>query len=60
MPATVELTDDERADLVALLKQTIAADPFPLSHRTRVLRRHPRQAGPAATTARAVLPALLA
>jgi hypothetical protein len=31
MPATVELDDAEKAALIAELKRTIAADPFPLS-----------------------------
>ena len=35
---TVELEDGEKATLAALLKQTIAADPFPLSQRVRLLR----------------------
>ena len=37
MPATIELDDADKAALVALLKQAIAADPFPMSHRTRLL-----------------------
>jgi len=32
------LADADKAALVALLKQAIAADPFPLSHRTRAPR----------------------
>jgi hypothetical protein len=35
---TLELDDDEKAALVALLKRTIAADPYPLSPRVRRLR----------------------
>ena len=35
---TLELDDGEKATLAALLKQTIAADPFPLSQRVRRLR----------------------
>ena len=38
MPAPVELDDAEKATPAALLKQTIAADPFPLSPRVRTLR----------------------
>jgi hypothetical protein len=38
MPATPHLDDADLAVLVALLKQTIAADPFPLSPRIRTLR----------------------
>jgi hypothetical protein len=38
MPATVELDDAEKAALIAELKRTIAADPFPLSQRIRTLR----------------------
>ena len=40
MPRTAELDDADRAVLIALLKQTIAADPFPRSprvHRLRVI-----------------------
>ncbi|MBV8894258.1 MAG: hypothetical protein JO266_20180 [Acidobacteria bacterium] len=36
---TVELDDAERAALITLLKQTIAADPFPMSVRSKLLRR---------------------
>ena len=36
---TVELNDADRAALIALLKQTIAADPFPMSLRSKLLRR---------------------
>ena len=35
---TVELDDVDRAALIALLKQTIAADPFPMSVRSKLLR----------------------
>ena len=35
---TVDLNEADRAALIALLKQAIAADPFPMSHRTRLLR----------------------
>jgi hypothetical protein len=38
MPAAIELDDAEKAALVELLKQAIAADPFPLSPRVRTLR----------------------
>ena len=38
IPATPELDDADLAVLVALLKQTIAADPLPLSPRIRQLR----------------------
>ena len=38
MPSTPDLTDADRAVIVALLKQTIAADPFPLSPRVERLR----------------------
>jgi len=37
MPS-VELDDADRAALIALLKRTIAADPFPMSARTTLLR----------------------
>jgi hypothetical protein len=37
MAATVELTDAEKAVLLALLKHEIAADPFPLSRRFDLL-----------------------
>jgi hypothetical protein len=37
MPATVEL-DAEKAALIALLKQTIAVDPFPMSQRNRTFK----------------------
>jgi hypothetical protein len=37
MPAP-DFTDADKATLAALLKQTIAADPFPLSPRVRQLR----------------------
>jgi hypothetical protein len=37
MPAAVELDDADRAALIALLKQMIAADPFPLSARSRTI-----------------------
>ena len=33
-----EFDDDDKATLAALLKQTIAADPFPMSPRVRQLR----------------------
>jgi len=36
---SLDLSDGERAALVALLKETIAADRFPLSPRVRALRR---------------------
>jgi hypothetical protein len=35
VPTTLELDDAEKAALIALLKQTIAVDPFPLSLRSR-------------------------
>jgi len=35
---TVDLNEADRAALIALLKQAIAADPFPMSHWTRLLR----------------------
>ena len=35
---TVELDDAERAALITLLKQAIAADPFPQSARSKLLR----------------------
>ena len=35
---TVDLDDSDRAALVALLKQAIAADPFPMSARSKLLR----------------------
>ena len=38
MPPTVDLDDAEKATLAALLRQVIAADPFPLSPRIRTLR----------------------
>jgi hypothetical protein len=38
MPATPDLDDSDRAVLVALLTQTIAADPLPLSPRVKRLR----------------------
>ena len=37
---TVDLDDSDRAALVALLKQAIAADPFPMSARSKLLRYH--------------------
>jgi len=36
--AAPDLTDDERRELIALLRRVIAADPFPLSPRVRLLR----------------------
>jgi hypothetical protein len=38
MLTPVELDDADRAALIALLKQTIAADPFPLSARSRTFK----------------------
>jgi len=38
MPPTADLDDAEKATLAALLRQVIAADPFPLSLRIRTLR----------------------
>lgn len=38
MTTAVELDDAERAALIALLKQAIAADPFPMSARNKLLR----------------------
>jgi hypothetical protein len=38
MPATPELDEAEKAALIAELKRIIAADPFPLSPRIRMLR----------------------
>jgi hypothetical protein len=38
MPATPELDEADRAVIVALLKQTIFNDPFPLSPRVQRLR----------------------
>jgi hypothetical protein len=38
----LDLSDDETAALAALLKRTIADDPFPLSPRIRVLQAVPR------------------
>jgi hypothetical protein len=35
---TVDLDEADRAALVALLKQVIAADPFPISARMKLLR----------------------
>ena len=37
MPPTADLDDAEKATLAALLRQVIAADPFPLSLRIRTL-----------------------
>jgi hypothetical protein len=39
MPPTPDLTDAERAELAAVLREKIAADPYPLSPRIRRLRR---------------------
>ena len=39
MPPTLDLTDAERAELTAVLREKIAADPYPLSPRIRRLRR---------------------
>jgi hypothetical protein len=38
MPAAPDLTDAEKTALIAELKRIIAADPFPLSPRIRMLR----------------------
>jgi hypothetical protein len=38
MPTPEPFTDADKATLAALLKQTIAADPFPMSPRVRQLR----------------------
>jgi hypothetical protein len=38
MPPTADLDDAEKATLAALLRQVIAADPFPMSPRIRALR----------------------
>jgi hypothetical protein len=35
MPAAFELDDADKTALIALLKQMIAVDPFPLSQRIR-------------------------
>jgi hypothetical protein len=35
---SLDLDDADKAALIALLKQAIAADPFPMSARTRLLR----------------------
>jgi len=35
---SADLDDAEKAALIAVLKQAIAADPFPMSARTKVLR----------------------
>ena len=37
MPPTADLDDAEKATLAALLRQAIAADPFPMSPRIRTL-----------------------
>lgn len=50
---TLELDDDEKAMLAALIKQTIAADPFPMSQRVRELR-DPGEAGAAGSPAAAI------
>jgi tellurite resistance protein len=38
VPATLELDDAEKTALIALLKQTIAVDPFPMSQRSRTFK----------------------
>jgi hypothetical protein len=38
MPTPVELDDADKAALIAEVKRTIAADPFPMSPRVRTLR----------------------
>jgi hypothetical protein len=35
---SVDLDDAEKAALIAVLKQAIAADPFPISARAKILR----------------------
>ena len=35
VPTTLELDDADKAALIALFKQTIAVDPFPMSQRSR-------------------------
>ena len=47
MPA--DLTDDDKAILAELLRETIERDRFPLSPRVRQLQGDPRQARPAGT-----------
>ena len=40
---TVDLDDSDKAALVVLLKQAIAADPFPMSARVKLLRGYHRE-----------------
>ena len=51
---TVDLDYADRAALVALLKQAIAADPFPMSARSKLLRGYHRETPIRASTCQRV------
>jgi len=44
------LTDDDKATLIELLRETIERDRFPLSPRIKTLRAYSGEAGPSADT----------
>jgi hypothetical protein len=51
-----DLTDDDKATLTELLRETIERDRFPLSPRVRRFEGDPREARPAHAEARAAAP----
>ena len=51
---TVDLDDSDKAALVVLLKQAIAADPFPMSARVKLLRGYHRETPIRASTCQRV------